>query len=253
MAGQETRRRAVITGGARGLGRSVALMLAQHKFEIALVDLGDAPLADVEQEVAQAGGHAVSFICDVTDHAAIQAASARILDALGGVDVLVNNAGRSQPKPISELSEEEWDGTINVNLKSQFSWSKALSPSMVKQGSGRIINISSMSGHTGGAWPAVSKAAYAAAKAGVIGFTKGLARELAPAVRVNAICPGIMVTRLAEAYFGPDVRDRILGDIPLGRFGTPEDVAEVVVFLATAERAFLTGEIIDVDGGQWMN
>jgi 3-oxoacyl-[acyl-carrier protein] reductase len=139
-----------------------------------------------------------------------------------------------------------------INLKGQFNWCKAVAPSMLAGNGGRIVNISSVSAHTGAGPSAVSKFAYCAAKAGVLGLTRGLAKELAPKVIVNAICPGAVVTALTAKLFS-DRRDAILGSIPLARFGQPEDIAEVVVFLATASPMFITGEVIDVDGGQWVN
>jgi 3-oxoacyl-[acyl-carrier protein] reductase len=175
-----------------------------------------------------------------------------VLDAWGHCDVLVNNAGISQPKGLLEISEAEWDEVIDINLKGQFNWCKAVAPSMVAGNGGRIVNISSVSAHTGAGPTAVSKFSYCAAKAGVLGLTRGLAKELAPKVTVNAICPGAIVTALTSKLF-EERHDIIVGSIPLARLGQPEDIAEVVAFLATVEPMFITGEVIDVDGGQWVN
>ncbi|MGH7266831.1 MAG: SDR family NAD(P)-dependent oxidoreductase, partial [Candidatus Rokuibacteriota bacterium] len=167
-------------------------------------------------------------------------------------DVLVNNAGISQPKGLADISEAEWDRTMAVNLKGAFNWCKAVAPAMLARGAGRIVNISSVSAHTGAGFGAVSKAAYCAAKAGMLGLTRGLAKELAPHVTVNAICPGTIHTDLTSAMLETG-RERIVAAIPLGRVGAPEDIAEVVAFLATVTPNFMTGEVVDVDGGQWVN
>lgn len=243
---------AIVTGGGRGIGRASALALARRGFGVALVDWRPAELAEAVAAVRALGAEALALEADVSDFGRAQALARHVLDAWGRVDVLVNNAGISQPKGLLEISEEEWDRTIAVNLKGGFNWCKAVAPAMLARGAGRIVNLSSVSAHTGAGFGAVSKFAYCAAKAGVLGLTRGLAKELAPHVTVNAICPGLIHTDLTAemvAARGPT----IVGAIPLARLGTPEDVAEVVAFLATVTPCFLTGEVIDVDGGQWVN
>ena len=198
------------------------------------------------------GVEAIGVQGDVSDYAWVQQAAAGVQAHFGRVDVLVNNAGISQPKGLLEISEAEWDLTIDTNLKSQFAWCKAVAPAMLRQGGGRIINISSVSANTGAGFSAVSRFAYCASKAGVLGLTRGLAKELAPTVTVNAICPGAIDTDLTQQMLAANM-DAVVRSIPLGRVGTAADIGEVAAFLATVAPNFMTGEVIDVDGGQWVN
>lgn len=248
----ETNKTAVVTGGARGIGRASVLALAAKGFRVAVVDMRDEDAAEAEAAARALGVDAMRLACDVSDFAAVRAAGQKVLDAWGAIDVLVNNAGISQPKGILEIEEADWDRTIAVNLKGYFNWCHFAAPAMTAKGEGRIVNISSVSANTGAGRTAVSKFAYATAKAGVLGMTRGLARELAPKVKVNAICPGAIMTDLTRAHFTPRA-EAIVNSIPMERMGTPEDIAEVVAFLATVEPCFITGEVIDVDGGQWIN
>ncbi len=249
---EKPERTAIVTGAARGIGRATTLALAQRGYAVALVDRLASELDATAKEAAALGVPTLVLPGSVADYDATQAHGRAVLETWGHVDVLVNNAGISQPKALIDISEAEWDETIAINLKGQFNWCKAVAASMLAGAGGRIVNISSVSAHTGAGPSAVSKFAYCAAKAGVLGLTRGLAKELAPKVTVNAICPGAVVTALTAKLF-TDRRDAILGSIPLARFGQPEDIAEVVVFLATASPMFITGEVIDVDGGQWVN
>ena len=243
---------AVVTGAARGIGRGIALALARRGFGLALSDrLADA-LAGTVGEAEALGVDAMPLVGDVSDHAWVQRAAAEALGRFGRIDVLVNNAGISQPKGLLEITEAEWDLTLATNLKSQFSWCKAIAPAMLAQGRGRIINISSVSANTGAGFSAVSRFAYCASKAGVLGLTRGLAKELAPSVTVNAICPGAIETELTRQMLA-DNAEAVIRSVPLARFGTPEDIGEVAAFLATVSPSFMTGEVIDVDGGQWVN
>lgn len=243
---------ALVTGAGSGIGRATALALAQRGYAVALVDRLPSELEATARDAEGLGVPVLKLAGSVADYAATQAHGRTVLEAWGHVDVLVNNAGISQPKGLIDITEAEWDETMAINLKGQFNWCKAVAPAMLAGNGGRIVNISSVSAHTGAGPSAVSKFAYCAAKAGVLGLTRGLAKELAPKVTVNAICPGAVVTALTAKLF-TDRRDAILGSIPLARFGAPEDIAEVVVFLATASPMFITGEVIDVDGGQWVN
>lgn len=243
---------AVVTGAARGIGRASAIALAKRGYSIALADRLLEEMEATAEEVRGVGVEAIMLPGNVADYASVLEHGRAVLEQWGRVDVLVNNAGVSQPKTLIEISEQEYDETMAVNLKGCFAWCKAVAPSMLAQKSGRIINISSVSAHMGAGPNAVSRFAYCAAKAGVLGLTRGLCKELAPHVTVNAICPGSIRTALTEKHF--DRRGRALIDaIPLGRIGTPEDIAEVVAFLATVSPNFITGEIIDVDGGQYVN
>lgn len=243
---------AIVTGGKRGIGLASALALAAKGCRIALADLDGPELAAALRTVEAAGVEAMALPGDVSFHAGVAASTAACLERFGRIDVLVNNAGISQPKGIVDITEDEYDRTIAVNLKSCFNWCKAVAPTMLAAGRGRIVNISSISAHTGGARSAVSKFAYCTAKAGILGMTRALAKELAPAVSVNAICPGSIETALTSGLISAN-REAITDTIPLGRIGTPEDIAVVVAFLATVEPNFLTGEVVDVDGGQWIN
>ena len=243
---------AIVTGGARGIGRGIALSLAKRGFSLALADRLEAPLTATVAEAGAMGVAAMPLLGDVSDYAWVQTAAASVAQRFGRVDVLVNNAGISQPKGLLDIDESEWDLTIDTNLKSMFSWCKAIAPGMLEQGGGRIVNISSVSANTGAGFSAVSKFAYCAAKAGVLGLTRGLAKELAPTITVNAICPGAIDTDLTRAMLEKH-EDSVLRSIPMGRFGTAEDIGEVAAFLATVTPNFMTGEVLDVDGGQWVN
>ena len=243
---------AIVTGAARGIGRACALAMARRGFAVALADLLAAELEAATAEVKALGVDALALQGDVADFAAVQAQGRQVLERWGRIDALVNNAGASQPKTLIEISEDEYDRTIAINLKGCFNWCKAVAPAMLERKSGRIVNISSVSAYNGAGPNAVSRFAYCTAKAGVLGLTRGLAKELAPHVTVNAICPGSIRTDLTAALF--DRREaEVLDAIPLARFGTPEDIAEVVAFLATVSPNFMTGEVVDVDGGQWIN
>ncbi|MCW5622275.1 MAG: SDR family oxidoreductase [Burkholderiales bacterium] len=242
----------IVTGAARGIGFATALELAQKGHRLALVDVDQTTLAVAAQRIGAIDGQALALVGDVGDFDTVQHHAAQVLERFGRADVLVNNAGMSQPKPLLEISEAEWDRTIAVNLKSCFNWCKAIAPAMLQRGGGRIVNVSSVSAQTGGAPSAVSKFAYCASKAGVLGLTRGLAKELAPRITVNAVCPGSIETDMTAGLIAAR-RATIEQSIPLARVGTPQDVAAVIVFLATVTPNYLTGEIIDVDGGQWIN
>jgi 3-oxoacyl-[acyl-carrier protein] reductase len=243
---------AVVTGAARGIGRATAISLARRGFAIALADRLIDEMNDAAEEVRGIGVDAMTLPGSVADYTGVLKHGRAILEQWGRIDVLVNNAGVSQPKTLLEISEQEYDETIAINLKGCFAWCKAVAPTMLERKGGRIVNISSVSAHMGASPNAVSRFAYCAAKAGVLGLTRALCKELAPHVTVNAICPGSVRTDLTNKLF--DQREReIIDAIPLRRIGTPEDIAEVVAFLATVSPNFITGEVIDVDGGQYVN
>lgn len=247
----EQRKVALVTGGGRGIGRGCALDLARHGFDVVLVDLIEDDLARTTAEIRGLNRQVLTFLADVSDHARAVEIVTKIDQEWGRIDVLFNNAGRSMSKGIEEISEQEFDDTIAINLKGAFNYIQPTVPVMRRNGGGRIINMSSMNAHTGGVTSAVSKFSYTAAKAGIIGMTKALAKELAPEIVVNAVCPGVIKTERSNVMI--DAREASLtAGISLGRVGTPEDVASVVTFLATAEPNFITGQDIQIDGMQWV-
>lgn len=243
---------AVITGAASGIGLACVHRLLARGFQVGLADLPGPSLDDAVRSLQKQGYGVLALPGDVSDFTHAHELKDLVLQSFGRIDVLVNNAGMSQPKNLLDITEQDWDRTIAVNLKGFFNWCKAVAPTMLSQKHGRIINMSSVSANTGGSASAVSKFAYCASKAGVLGLTRGLAKELAPFIMVNALCPGSIRTNLTESLIRANL-DTIEKGIPLGRVGTPDDVAVVVEFLATATPCYLTGEVIDVDGGQWVN
>jgi len=243
---------AVVTGGARGIGRACALALARSGFDIALVDVLEPEMARTKGEIEALGRRVMTCAADVSDFARAQAVAAEVRAGFGRIDVLVNNAGRAQPKGILEISEAEYDTTLAVNLKSCFNYIRAIAPIMLAQGGGRIVSMSSLNAHSGGVTAAVSRFAYAAAKAGIIGMTRALAKELGPTILINAICPGLIRTELAKNPVIVERGEAIARDgIALHRVGTTEDVAQLVVFLAASEPCFITGQDFKVDGFQY--
>jgi 3-oxoacyl-[acyl-carrier protein] reductase len=237
---------AVVTGGARGIGFAVAEALAQAGAKVALVDINGADTRDAAGSLP-GDGH-VGFGGDVTDADGTAAVLKEIEGELGPVDVLVNNAGITRDNLILRMSEEEWDQVLNVNLKGAFNATKAVARGMMKRRSGTIINIASVIGLMGNA----GQANYAASKAGLIGFTKSIAREFAPrGVRCNAIAPGFIKTAMTD-QLSEEIVDGLKSQIPMGTLGEPEDVARVVRFLAGPGAAYITGQVIAVDGGMVM-
>jgi 3-oxoacyl-[acyl-carrier protein] reductase len=248
---EAARKVALVTGGGRGIGRGCALDLAKHGFDIVLVDLIEDDLARTAAEIESLGREALVHVADVSDHAAAREIVGIVDSLWGRIDVLFNNAGRSMPKGVEEISEQEFDDTIAINLKGAFNYIQPTVPIMRRNGGGRIINMSSMNAHTGGVTSAVSKFAYTAAKAGIIGMTRSLAKELGPEIVVNAVCPGVIKTELSNAMISAREAELAAG-ISMKRVGTPQDVASVVTFLATAEPNFMTGQDIQIDGMQWV-
>lgn len=242
---------AIVTGGARGIGRGCALALAEKGFDVALVDLLGPEMERTAGEIRALGRRASIHEADVAEFARAAAIVAAVLRDWGRVDFLLNNAGRSMPKGMLEIGEAEFDRTIAINLKSCFNYIHAVAPAMKRQGAGRIASMSSLNAHTGGVTSAVSKFAYAAAKAGILGMTRALAKELGPEIAINAICPGVIKTELGNSLTRAREPELIRG-IALGRLGTPADVAQLVAFLATVEPNFITGQDFVVDGFQWV-
>lgn len=252
MAEGQGARVAIVTGGARGIGRACALALAEAGFDLALVDVLEPEMASTAKEIEALGRQVARHAADVADYARAQAVVDEVMARFGRVDVLLNNAGRPQPKGILEIAEAEFDLTLAINLKSCFNYIHAVAPIMLAQGGGRIISMSSLNAHSGGVTAAVSRFAYAAAKAGILGMTRALAKELGPTILVNAICPGLIQT---EVNGNAVIRERgaqiARNGIALGRVGAARDVAELVRFLATSDPCFITGQDFVVDGFQF--
>ncbi len=242
---------AIVTGGARGIGRGCAHALAEKGFDVALVDLLVPEMERTAGEIRAMGRRASIHEADVAGFARAASIVSDVHAAWGRIDFLLNNAGKSMPKAMLEIAEAEFDRTIAINLKSCFNYIHAAAPIMKRQGAGRIVSMSSLNAYTGGVTSAVSKFAYAAAKAGILGMTRALAKELGPEIAVNAICPGIIKTELGNSLTKAREPELIKG-IALGRLGSPADVAQLVVFLATVEPNFITGQDFKVDGFQWV-
>jgi 3-oxoacyl-[acyl-carrier protein] reductase len=240
---------ALVTGGSRGIGRAVSIRLAERG---AFVFINYARNEDAAQEtlrlVGEAGGEAGIARFDVADYQASTDAIAGLIREKGRIDILVNNAGESRDGLLVRMKPADWDRVVNTNLKGAFNCCRAVSYAMMKQRGGRIINISSVVALSGNA----GQANYSASKAGLIGLTKSLARELAPrGICVNAVAPGLIYTDMTSAMT-EEQREKVLNEIPLSRLGTPDDVAGVVLFLASAEAGYITGQVIGVNGGLYM-
>ncbi|MFP1631655.1 SDR family NAD(P)-dependent oxidoreductase [Zhengella sp. ZM62] len=239
---------AIVTGAAspRGLGKATAKLFAEHGATVAILDL-DADAAKAAAADLPGGGHA-GLACDVTDKAACEAAVAELERLRGRIDILINNAGITQPLKIMDIQPENYDAVLDVNLRGTLYMSQAVIPGMRRAGSGSIVNLSSVSAQRGGG--IFGGPHYSAAKAGILGLTKAMARELAPAgVRVNAICPGFIATDITAGKLTPEMKEQILEGIPMGRAGEASDVAGCALFLASDLSAYCTGTEVDVNGG----
>ena len=240
---------AIVTGAGRGIGHAIALRLAEEGARVASVSRSEANAQRTADEInATHESTARAYAVDVADHAAVHEVAGKIFADFGHVDILVNNAGVTRDNLSMRMSVEDWDTVVDTNLKGAFSFIQAVVRPMVKQRSGRIINISSIAGLTGNA----GQANYAASKAGLIGLTKTLARELASrGITVNAVAPGFIMTDMTGVL--PDkVKEAVLAQIPLGKFGEGADIAAAVAFLAAPEAKYITGQTLTVDGGMVM-
>ena len=240
---------AVVTGASRGIGRAIALRLAKEGAFVILNFNGSEERArEVVAEIEAAGGKAEAIRCDVSDFHGAEGFFAEIIKKYGRVDILVNNAGITRDGLLMRMSEEDFDRVIAINLKGAFNCIRHVSRQMIKQRSGRIVNISSVSGVMGNA----GQANYCASKAGIIGLTKSAARELsARGITVNAVAPGFIDTEMTRVL-SDQVKEHAVGQIPLGHFGRPEDIAEAVAFLVSDRAGYITGQVLSVDGGMAM-
>ncbi|HEY0123606.1 MAG TPA: SDR family NAD(P)-dependent oxidoreductase [Rhizobium sp.] len=243
-------RAAIVTGGARGIGKASAIALAKAGFDIALVDLLEPEMQETAFEIRATGRRVSTHQADVSDFSRAGEIVSEVENTFGRIDFLLNNAGASNATGIIEITEESFDRTIATNLKSCFNYIHHAAPVMLAQGSGRIASISSLNALSGGVTAAVSKFAYASAKAGILGMTRALAKELGPAISINAICPGVIQTEIDTLFTGEREAETVSG-IALGRLGCADDVANLVVFLATSEPLFITGQSLVVDGFQF--
>lgn len=240
---------ALVTGASQGIGRACALILAQAGAKVALAARNEAKLKEVAAEITTAGGEAQIFPLDVAKEESIQSAAKNILEQVGKVEILVNNAGITRDGLILRMKRHDWEDVLSTNLTGTFLLTQALLGPMLKNRWGRIINISSVVGRTGQA----GQTNYAASKAGLIGFTKSLARELASrGITANAVAPGYIETPMT-AVLNEQQRAQMMTQIPLGRPGTDFDVAHAVSFLASEEAGYITGHVLDVNGGMFMS
>ena len=236
---------ALVTGASRGIGKAIALALGQAGAKVACIARNEEKLRETADAIASAGGTAVVYACDVTDSAAVQKVVDAVVEDWDQLDIVVNNAGITRDTLILRMSDEDWDDVISTNLRSVFLFTRAASLVMMRRRSGRIINISSVSGIMGN--PGQSN--YSASKAGIIGLTRSVARELGSRkVTVNAICPGFIATEMTDAL-GPAVQDEVKKRIPAKRLGKAEEIADAVLYLASDSAAYLTGQILTLDGG----
>lgn len=242
---------AIVTGARRGIGRTIALALAKEGANVVVSDISQEDCQKVVTEIEGLGRKGLALKCDVTSRAEVEDMVGRTVAEFGKVDILVNNAGIISFKPFLELTDEDWDNTLNVNLKGQFLCARAVAKKMAKNKWGRIINIASISsGGCGIAFPLIAH--YTASKGGVTALTDALALELTPqGINVNAICPGAIDTDMVKGVKESGQLERVLVRIPKGRLGQPEDIANLAVFLASDESDYISGAAIVIDGG-WL-
>ncbi|MBT4099870.1 MAG: 3-oxoacyl-[acyl-carrier-protein] reductase [Gemmatimonadetes bacterium] len=240
---------AIVTGGSRGLGRAIALRLAADGVDVAVCARNGEAAAETAALVEQSGVRSLSRSVDVTDAEQVGAFVKQVSETLGGPDILINNAGITRDNLLMRMKEEDWDTVLETNLKGAFTCAKAVARPMMKARFGRIIGISSVVGIVGNA----GQANYAASKAGLIGFSKSLARELASrSITVNIVAPGFVPDTGMTGDLPEAAVESMMSNVPLGRSGTPEEVADAVAFLASDRSAYITGQVLAVDGGMTM-
>jgi 3-oxoacyl-[acyl-carrier protein] reductase len=239
---------ALITGGAQGIGRAIAQELAAAGAVLALADVNEAKLAETVAEFASAGVQAHAFIINVSSQESIEAGAKAVLEKFGKVEILINNAGVTRDNLMLRMKRADWDLVLSINLTGAFVLTQALLSPMLKNRWGRIVNIASVVGRAGQA----GQVNYSASKAGLIGFTRSLAREVASrGITVNAVAPGYIETPMT-AVLNEQQNAAMMATIPMGRRGTPQDVAKAVKFLASDESSYITGHVLDVNGGMFM-
>ncbi len=238
----------IVTGAGRGIGQAIAVGFAQEGADVVLCGRSPAPLEETAEQVRALGRKATVVPTDVGDAASVDACIAKVMEEFGRVDVVVNNAGVTRDKLIIRMADEDWDEVLRINLKGAFLFSRAAAKVMMKQRSGSLINITSVVGLTGNA----GQSNYSASKAGLIAMTKSLAKELASrGVRVNAVAPGFIISQMTDVL--PEaIKSQMLANIPLGRFGAGEDIAKSVLFLASNDAGYITGQTLSVNGGMVM-
>jgi 3-oxoacyl-[acyl-carrier protein] reductase len=241
---------AIITGGARGIGKAIGAAFVREGARVCLIDVDKEILETTKNEIGKSREKIIALPCDITKSANVKAVVNQVQKIFGRIDILVNNAGIIRRGTIETVTEEDWDRVIEVNLKGTFVCCKAVARIMKQQGYGKIVNVSSIAGKMG---DITSAPGYAPSKAGVDALTKTLARQLAQyGINVNAVSPHAIETEMS-AQWSEERRREIIASIPLGRLGKPEDVAEAVLFLASDDASFITGEILDVNGGALMD
>jgi len=247
---------AIITGSAGGLGKACALTFVREGAAIVIIDINQEGINKTVKEIKTLGNRCIGFICDISKQAQVEKTVKKVIEEWNRVDILVNNAGGAlhTKAKFEEVTEKDWDIVMNVNLKGAFFCCKAVVPYMIKQGGGRIVNISALAGR---ATASLAGIQYTSAKAGIGGLTRHLAKEMGKYnIYVNAVAPGITMSGArVEALWNAkseEEKKKVLDSIPLGRLGKPEDVANVVLFLASDEASYITGATIDSNGGRWM-
>ena len=237
---------ALVTGGSRGIGRGIALRLASEGVKVGVnYNAGADQAQEVVEEITSGGGEAIAIQADISEQNQVTNMFRTLMERWERIDILVNNAGIRKDRLLMRMTTEEWDSAINVNLKGAFFCTKAALPQMARQRRGRIVNMSSVVGVAGNP----GQANYSASKAGLIGLTKTVAKEMARRnITANALAPGYIITSMVEEL-SEDLRSQVLARVPMGRLGTPEDIAGLVAFLCSDEAGYITGQVIRVDGG----
>ncbi len=239
---------ALVTGSAQGIGRAIALNLAQGGARIVLTDMREPKLDEVVKEIEAQGGKAIRFVVDVTDREAVRKVADQALESWEKIDILVNNAGITRDSLVMRMKVEDWQAVLKTNLDGSFYCIQAVLPSMVRQRYGRIVSIASVVAQAGN----VGQANYISSKAGIIGLTKGVAAEVARRnITVNAVAPGFIATPMTE-NLPPEIKEKMLSIIPMGRMGTDAEIATGVRFLVSEEARYITGHVLNINGGMFM-